>query len=81
MKLQLLCMRTWRRVNLLCSVRHAGSEVTFLCARPTDCAGTFSDCKMERQLAVGWPAAIFHLRNSLACQSRQRQPLMPAKAG
>lgn len=39
MKQQLLCMQTWRPVNLLCSARHAGSEVTFLCACPTDCSG------------------------------------------
>lgn len=41
MKQQLLCMRTQRNVNLLCSVRHSSSEVTFLCACPTDCGGNF----------------------------------------
>lgn len=88
MKQQLLCMQTWRPVNLLCSARHAGSEVTFLCACPTDCSGggggNFQDSETERRLAAGWPAAISHLRSILACQSRQRDsrrgPLKPSKA-
>lgn len=74
MKRQILCMRPWCRLNLLCRVRHASSEVTFLCTRPTDCVGTFRIVRWKESR----PAAIFHLRHILACQSRQRQSLSPS---
>lgn len=72
----------WFPASLPCGAHSASSEVTFLC--PAELAAELfpgRSCEMEMELAVGWPPAIFHLRNSLACQSQQRQPLMPAKAG